>query len=156
MRPRRIHRHASGTAHSRFGALPALNHKRELSAGRDIAPVTLVWLRATGPHSTIYRSRVREDALRARSGCRGGFAVLIALPLIEREKSGCRTPRTDCPVRTHFNLWWARHGWLLIHLASRLKGLFSRPPYFRRARTSPPSFHLSRRGVANMARAQPA
>ena len=35
--------------------------------------------------------------------------------------------------RAHFNLWWARHGWLLIHLVSRQDGLFSRPPYFRRA-----------------------
>ena len=56
--------------------------------------------------------------------------MLIALPLIEREKSGCRTPRTDCPVRAHFNIWWARHGWLLIHLVARLDSLFSRPPYF--------------------------
>ena len=32
--------------------------------------------------------------------------------------------------RAHFNLWWARHGWLLIHLAARPDGQFSRPPYF--------------------------
>ncbi|MCI5551870.1 MAG: hypothetical protein MR418_11640, partial [Clostridiales bacterium] len=32
--------------------------------------------------------------------------------------------------RAHFNLWWARHGWLLIHLVARLDSLFSRPPYF--------------------------
>ena len=32
--------------------------------------------------------------------------------------------------RAHFNLWWARHGWLLIHLVSRPDGQFSRPPYF--------------------------
>ena len=32
--------------------------------------------------------------------------------------------------RAHFNLWWARLGWPLIHLVSRLEGLFSRPPYF--------------------------
>ena len=32
--------------------------------------------------------------------------------------------------RAHFNLWWARHGWPLIHLVSRLNGQFSRPPYF--------------------------
>ena len=34
LRPRRVHRHASGAAHSKVGALPALNHKPELSAGR--------------------------------------------------------------------------------------------------------------------------
>ena len=32
--------------------------------------------------------------------------------------------------RAHFNLWWARHGWLLIHLVSRRYSQFSRPPYF--------------------------
>ena len=39
-------------------------------------------------------------------------------------------PRIDCSVRAHSNLWWARHGWPLIHLVSRQDGLFSRPPYF--------------------------
>ena len=34
LRPRRVHRHASGAAHSYFGALSALNHKSELSAER--------------------------------------------------------------------------------------------------------------------------
>ena len=33
-RPRHVHRHASGAAQCRFGALPALNHISELSAGR--------------------------------------------------------------------------------------------------------------------------
>ena len=33
-------------------------------------------------------------------------------------------------IDTHFNLWWARHGWPLIHLVSRRDGHFSRPPYF--------------------------
>ena len=32
--------------------------------------------------------------------------------------------------RAHFNLWWALHGWPLIHLVSRPDGQFSRPPYF--------------------------
>ena len=32
--------------------------------------------------------------------------------------------------RAHFNLWWARLGWPLIHLVSRRDGQFSRPPYF--------------------------
>ena len=32
--------------------------------------------------------------------------------------------------RAHFNLWWARHGWPLIHPVSRLDSWFSRPPYF--------------------------
>ena len=35
LRPRRIHRHASGAAQEKVGVLPALNHKSELSAGRD-------------------------------------------------------------------------------------------------------------------------
>ena len=34
LRPRRVHRHASGAAQGKVGALPALNHKPELSAGR--------------------------------------------------------------------------------------------------------------------------
>ena len=51
-------------------------------------------------------------------------------PLSERGTYSYRTPRTDCPFRAHFNLWWARHGWPLIHLVSRRDGLFSRPPYF--------------------------
>ena len=32
--------------------------------------------------------------------------------------------------RAHFNLWWARLGWLLIHPVARPDGQFSRPPYF--------------------------
>ena len=32
--------------------------------------------------------------------------------------------------RAHFNLWWARHGWLRIHPVARPDGQFSRPPYF--------------------------
>ena len=40
-------------------------------------------------------------------------------------------PRVQRPnFRAHFNLWWARHGWPLIHLVSRPNGQFSRPPYF--------------------------
>ena len=35
--------------------------------------------------------------------------------------------------RAHFNIWWARRGWPLIYLVSRLDGLFSRPPYFTAA-----------------------
>ena len=34
LRPRLVHRHASGAAQRKVGALPALNHKPELSAGR--------------------------------------------------------------------------------------------------------------------------
>ena len=51
-------------------------------------------------------------------------------PLSERGRSSYRTPRTDCIFRAHFNLWWARLGWSLIHPVSRRDGLFSRPPYF--------------------------
>ena len=58
------------------------------------------------------------------------FTVIIVLLLSERGISSYRTPRPDCPFRAHFNLWWARHGWLLIHPVSRPDGQFSRPPYF--------------------------
>ena len=58
------------------------------------------------------------------------FAATIFLLLSERERCLYRTLLSDCPFRAHFNLWWARHGWLLIHLVPRQDGLFSRPPYF--------------------------
>ena len=58
------------------------------------------------------------------------FSALIALLLSERGISSYRTSRPDCPFRAHFNLWWARHGWPLIHLVPRPNGHFSRPPYF--------------------------
>ena len=58
------------------------------------------------------------------------FAAIIFLLLSERERCSYRTARTDCPFRAHFNLWWARHGWLLIHPVARPDGQFSRPPYF--------------------------
>ena len=58
------------------------------------------------------------------------FAAIIFLLLSERERCLYRTARPDCHFRAHFNLWWARHGWLLIHLAARPGGQFSRPPYF--------------------------
>ena len=32
--------------------------------------------------------------------------------------------------RAHFNLWWARLGWPLIHPVARPQSQFSRPPYF--------------------------
>ena len=63
-------------------------------------------------------------------GVQRNFAALIALLLSESERRSYRTARTDCNFRAHFNLWWARHGWPLIHLVSRLDSLFSRPPYF--------------------------
>ena len=37
-----------------------------------------------------------------------------------------------CPptaFRAHFNLWWARLGWPLIHPVARAQSRFSRPPY---------------------------
>ena len=68
LRPRLVHRHASGAAQGKVGALPALNHKPELNAGSCIAPAILDWLRAAGPRSTINRSRAREDALRTQPG----------------------------------------------------------------------------------------
>ena len=51
-------------------------------------------------------------------------------PLSERGTYSYRPPRTDCSVRAHSNLWWARHGWYRIHLVPRRDGQFSRPPYF--------------------------
>ena len=40
-------------------------------------------------------------------------------------------PRVQRPnFRAHSNLWWARHGWPLIHPVARPDGQFSRPPYF--------------------------
>ena len=56
--------------------------------------------------------------------------MLVALMLSERGTCLYRSTMSDCSVRAHFNLWWARHGWLLIHLVPRLDGQFSRPPYF--------------------------
>ena len=58
------------------------------------------------------------------------FAAIIAMPLSERGKCSYRTARTDYCFRAHFNLWWTRHGWPLIHLVSRRNSVFSRPPYF--------------------------
>ncbi len=58
------------------------------------------------------------------------LCALIALPLSGRGACSYRTPRTACPFRAHFNIWWARHGWPLIHLVPRPASLFSRPPYF--------------------------
>ena len=53
-----------------------------------------------------------------------------SLSLSESERCSYRSMTIDCTFRAHFNLWWARHGWLLIHPVSRLDGQFSRPPYF--------------------------
>ena len=58
------------------------------------------------------------------------LCALIALPLSGRGACSYRTPRTACPFRAHFNIWWARHGWPLIHPVARPQSLFSRPPYF--------------------------
>ena len=56
--------------------------------------------------------------------------AIIFLLLSERERCSYRTSRPACFFRAHFNLWWARHGWPLIHLVARPDGRFSRPPYF--------------------------
>ena len=47
---------------------------------------------------------------------------------VENANTEARVQRPN--FRAHFNLWWARHGWPLIHLVSRPDGQFSRPPYF--------------------------
>ena len=86
LRPRLVHRHASGAAHSNFGALPALNHISKLSAGRGRSDAILVWLRAAGPHSTIYRSRAREVTIRPQSGYIRSAS--LAAPAINRSGRG--------------------------------------------------------------------
>ena len=58
------------------------------------------------------------------------FDAIVVILLSERGRCEYRTARTDYYFRAHFNLWWARHGWPLIHLVSRRDGRFSRPPYF--------------------------
>ena len=58
------------------------------------------------------------------------FAATIALLLSERGRCSYRTAIITANFRAHFNLWWARHGWPLIHPVSRPNGQFSRPPYF--------------------------
>ena len=67
---------------------------------------------------------------RRNVGGQRSFAAIVVILLSERGRCSYRTPRTDCPFRAHFNIWWARHGWPLIHLVSRRDSLFSRPPYF--------------------------
>ena len=71
------------------------------------------------------------------SGRDTGLGLVVGLhscdnvwPLSERGRSSYRTLRTDCSFRAHFNLWWARHGWPLIHPVARQQSHFSRPPYF--------------------------
>ena len=66
---------------------------------------------------------------RRDAGGQRSFAAIVVILLSERERREYRTARTDYYFRAHFNLWWARHEWPLIHLVSRLEGLFSRPPY---------------------------
>ena len=73
---------------------------------------------------------LRSIGGRRSIGGQRNFAAIIFLLLSERERCSYRTARPDCPFRAHFNLWWARHGWPLIHLVSRLDGQCSRPPYF--------------------------
>ncbi len=51
-------------------------------------------------------------------------------PLSERGTYSYRTLMPDYTFRAHSNLWWARFGWPLIHLAARSNGQVSRPPYF--------------------------
>ena len=131
LRPRRVHRHASGAAQGKVGALPALNHKPELNAGSCLADA--IWF---GTSLLVHARRKQgghEKQICGRAaGCMGSLTAFITLLIFERGSFLYRTPRPDCPFRAHFNLWWARHGWPLIHLVSRQDGQFSRPPYFRR------------------------
>ena len=76
------------------------------------------------------RVDLAEFGGRRDAGGQRSFAAIIAMPLSERGRCSYRTARTDYYFRAHFNLWWARHGWPLIHPVSRLDSWFSRPPYF--------------------------
>ena len=76
------------------------------------------------------RVDLAEFGGRRDAGGQRSFAAIIAMLLSEREKCLYRTLMPDCTCRAHFNLWWARHGWPLIHPVSRLDSWFSRPPYF--------------------------
>ena len=69
---------------------------------------------------------------RSIGGQRSCTAIIVLL-LSERGKREYRSTSTDCNFRAHSGLWWARHGWPLIHLVSRLDSQFSRPPYFTAA-----------------------
>ena len=68
----------------------------------------------------------------AVNGVATGSGVFLRLSFrcslsVENANTEARVQRPN--FRAHFNLWWARHGWLLIHLAARQDSLFSRPPY---------------------------
>ena len=67
LRPRCVHRHASGAAHSWFGALPALCHKSKPSAGNARLP----------PSGCIRGFTLAAPAIN-QSG-RGSYAVVSAL-----------------------------------------------------------------------------
>ena len=132
LRPRLVHRHASGAAQGKVGALPALDHKSKPSAGRCLADA--IWLGTSLLVHVRRKQGGHEKQICGRAaGCMGSLTALITLLIFERGSFSYRTTRPDRPFRAHFNLWWARHGWPLIHLAARLDGRFSRPPYFRRA-----------------------
>ena len=88
LHPRCVHRHASGAAQDGFGVLPALNHISKLSAGRSDSCAILVWLRATGPRSTIYQSRAREVTIRTQSG-RIRSASLAAPAINQSGRGSC-------------------------------------------------------------------
>ena len=113
------------------GCWPTLDHKSKPSAGRCLTDA--IWF---GTSLLVHARRKQgghEKQICGRAaGCMSSLTALIKLLIFERGSFLYRTPRPDRPSRAHFNLWWARHGWLLIHLVSRQDGQFSRPPYFRR------------------------
>ena len=76
------------------------------------------------------RVDLAEFGGRRNVGGQRSFAAIVVILLSERGRCEYRTARTDYCFRAHFNLWWARHGWPLIHPVSRLDSWFSRPPYF--------------------------
>ena len=73
---------------------------------------------------------LRRLGRRRSIGWQLSCTAIIVLQLSERGKREYRSTSTDCTFRAHFNLWWARHGWPLIHPVARPDGQFSRPPYF--------------------------
>ena len=73
---------------------------------------------------------LRSLGRRRNIGVQRSCTAIIVILLSERGKREYRSTSTDCHFRAHFNLWWARYGWPLIHLVSRRDSQFSRPPYF--------------------------
>ena len=108
--------------------------------GISIKSLTIIWLLVLDTARRLGLVTIKGLSPPCRTGLTlqsldgrrsiGVICAIAAMLISERVRCSYRTPRTDCPFRAHSNLWWARHGWPLIHPVSRLDGQFSRPPYF--------------------------